>query len=275
MAGLPKTPWLWFDFSQGNYDPVKKEAPNLGSGGGNNLICGPSVSFHPNINNGVAIFNNIDRSSGISAQFDPSNSPTVLHLDRSVMITFALPMGIEGDLEGGERSLFHFGWKGGNGVGLSFNRISGTFTEMNVNKCAYLQTQGFKDAGHHMSNHPQSKIFYTYIFTSSLNDGLVHYKIYDHYNQSFIWDFGYTLEYSSTPHFFSTYAGTSGPIKSPWFDKVTLANHTVSSDGSPANNSLNCYIANIAYWTCGMSNNQMNTVIDCLKHRFSQTPKLP
>ena len=247
MAVLPNDPLIWFDFSQGNCNPVSLTTPNLGTMGGV-LNCTSGVTFNGNINSGVMVLNNTSTSSGISAYMDvyQQSLTAPLHRDSTWVITICYADTVP------TTSFFPLF-----SMGPSWG-------------FAYIATQGssqirFGGVQTFATTYPTAKRFYTFIRTSSSNDFFNACKIYDHYSGS------YSLNYSlSAPlgfidqNFLGTPSSSTNGI-------IRLGAYYTAASGYNAN----LMIGDFAYWPYGMSSAQVDDVISYHKHRYSQNPVLP
>jgi len=246
MAVLPNDPLIWFDFSQGNCNPVSLTTPNLGTMGGV-LNCTSGVTFNGNINSGVMVLNNTSTSSGISAYMDvyQQSLAAPLHRDSTWVMTICFPDTVP---TSGFNSIFSMGPSWNFAYLAAYNGV--------------LMRFGSNQA---FSSNLTAKRFYTCIRTSSSNDFFNTCKIYDHYSNS------YYLNYTNT-----------APLG--FLDQNFMGTPSNSTNGiirfgayysSASSNNVDIMIGDFAYWHYGMSSAQIEDVISYHKHRYSQNPVLP
>ena len=244
MAILPNDPLIWFDFSQGNCNPVSLTVPNLGTMGGV-LNCSSGVTFNGSINSGVVVFNNTSTSSGYNAYMDiyQQSLNAQLHRDCTWVITYCLP----------------------SVVPSSFSSAFSMGPSFDYNASFVPNTSQIRFNNQAFNNALTAKRFYTFMRTSSSNDFYNSCKAYDHYSQSYLLNYANTAPLSLIDQNFKGTPDSSinGMLRfAGYFTSATTAN-------------LNCMIGDFAYWPYGMSDAQMEDVMSYHKHRYSQNPILP
>lgn len=245
MAVLPNDPLIWFDFSQGNCNPVSLTVPNLGTMGGV-LNCTSGVTFNGNINSGVMVLNNPNTVTGKSAYMDvyQQSLTAPLHRDATWVITICFPDTIPN-------------W--------SFGSVMSMGPAWNFAFLGVYQTSVVNVSTPIFSSTLTAKRFYTFIRTSSSNDFLLSVKAYDHYSQS------YKINHNNTSPLGSIEQNFRGTPSNSTNGMIRFAAYYSGA----ANSNLDIMVGDFAYWPYGMSSAQIEDVISYHKHRYSQNPVLP